>query len=511
MSAGPSGRSGGPLLVGIDMGTASSKGVLVTSDGVVLATAVRERPHSMSLPRPTWAEVDAEAVWWADVVSISAELVAAAGGAPLAAVCVSGVGPCLVLCDADDRPVRPAVLYGIDMRAQAEIEELTDELGAEQILTRCGKALTSQAVGPKLVWVSRHEPERFARARRWFGSSSWVVRRLSGAYVLDHQTASQCDPLYDVHAFDWAQPWADRVLEHLEKPRLVWPSEVVGTVTVAASAQTGLPVGTPVCAGTVDAWAESFGAGVRSPGDTMLMYGSTMFLVQAQRRPLAHPVLWSTAGVDPGSWTLAAGTATAGLLTAWVRELVGAADFATLAREAAAVPAGSGGLLVLPYFAGERSPVFDPRARGVVAGLTLSHTRGHLYRAVYEGVAYGVRQVTELLAQAGAPVGRLVAVGGGTRTGLWPQVVSDVTGLTQVVPRETIGASYGDALLAAIGAGLVPPETDWSRPAATVEPDVGVRPVYDELYGHFLGLYPATVPVVHPLARLQEREGGSAG
>ncbi len=511
MSAGGAAPAREPLLLGIDMGTASSKGVLVTPDGVVVATAVRERPHSMSLPRPTWAEVDAEAVWWADVVSISTELLAAAHGAPVAAVCVSGVGPCLVLCDEDDRPVRPAVLYGIDMRAQVEIEELTAELGAERILRRCGKALTSQAVGPKIVWVARNEPERFARARRWFGSSSWVVRRLSGAYVLDHQTASQCDPLYDVHAFGWAQPWADRVLGHLEKPRLAWPAEVVGTVTAAASAETGLPVGTPVCAGTVDAWAESFGAGVRSPGDSMLMYGSTMFLVQARRRPLAHPVLWSTAGVDPGSYTLAAGTATAGLLTAWVRELVGAADFATLAGEAAAVPAGSGGLLVLPYFAGERSPVFDPRARGVVAGLTLSHTRAHLYRAVYEGVAYGVRQVVELLAAAASPVGRLVAVGGGTRNRLWPQVVSDVTGLAQVVPRETIGASYGDALLAAIGAGLVAPETDWTTPATTVEPDPGSRAVYDELYARFVELYAATVPVVHPLARLQEREAAAAG
>ncbi|RYZ26920.1 MAG: hypothetical protein EOP01_08360, partial [Propionibacteriaceae bacterium] len=305
------------------------------------------------------------------------------------------------------------------------------ELGGEQILKRCGKALSSQAVGPKVEWVAKHEPAAFARSRRWFGSSSYLVHKLTGEYVLDHHTASQCDPAYDVHTRDWAQPWADRVLRHLEKPRLVWPTEVVGTVTAAAAAETGLPVGTPVCGGTVDAWAESFSAGVRASGDLMLMYGSTMFFVQTMERPLADPVLWTTAGVDPGSYTLAAGMATAGLVTAWVRDLVRVPDFATLAREAASVPPGSDGLLVLPYFAGERTPVFDPRARGVVAGLTLQHTRAHLARAVYEGVAYGVRQIFELLDAGVTSVGRVLAVGGGTQTSLWPQVVSDVTGRTQ--------------------------------------------------------------------------------
>ena len=498
-------RPGAPLLLGLDVGTASSKGVLTTVDGVVVATAVRERPRSMRKPRPTWAEVDADAVWWADVASLSRQLVAEAGAGVVAGVAVSGVGPCLVLCDADDRPVRPAVLYGIDMRAQVEIEDLTDELGREQILGRCGKTLSSQAVGPKLEWVAKHEPSVFARSRRWFASSSYLVHRLTGEYVLDHHTASQCDPLYDVHTRDWAQPWADRVLRHLEKPRLVWPTEVVGTVTAAAATETGLPVGTPVCGGTVDAWAESFSAGVRAPGDLMLMYGSTMFFVQTLDRPLADPVLWTTAGIDPGSYTLAAGMATAGLVTAWVRDLVGLPDFATLAREASTVPPGSDGLLVLPYFAGERTPVFDPRARGVVAGLTLEHTRAHLARAVYEGVAYGVRQIFELLDAGVAPVRRVLAVGGGTQTSLWPQVVSDVTGRTQVVPAQTVGASYGDALMAAIGVGLVPPATSWAVEAATVEPNPRHRAVYDELYGAYVALYPAVRPVVHTLAVIQER------
>ncbi|WP_344410692.1 FGGY-family carbohydrate kinase, partial [Catellatospora methionotrophica] len=402
------------------------------------------------------------------------------------------------------RPVRPAILYGIDMRATAEIAELTGRYGAERIVARGGTALSTQAVGPKMLWVRRHEPDAWARATRWYNSSSYAVAKLTGEYVLDHHTASQCDPLYDITTRQWSADWADDIAPGLAMPRLVWPSDVVGTVTAEAAAQTGLPVGTPISAGTVDAWAEAFSAGVRRPGDLMLMYGSTMFFVQVLQRLRSHPMLWTTAGVDPGSYTLAAGMATSGSLTAWVRELTGGASFAELVTEAAATPAGADGLLVLPYFAGERTPIFDPQARGVIAGLTLRHQRGHLYRAVYEGIAFGIRQILDFLDQAAGPATRIMAVGGGTQGGLWTQIVSDVTGREQLVPDQTIGASYGDALLAAIGAGLVTADTDWARAGSTVAPDPANRELYDELYRTYTQLYPATREHMHRLAGIQE-------
>lgn len=494
------------LVMGIDMGTGSSKGVLATPDGRIVSTSTVSRPRSMSMPRPGWAEMDPEGVWWADVVTLARKLVDAADGAPIAAVTISGVGPCLVLCDADDRPVRPGILYGIDMRATAEIDELTARFGAAEILATGGTPLTTQAVGPKALWVQRHEPEAWARATQWHNSSSFVTKRLTGEYVLDHHTASQCDPMYDMAAGGWHDQWATEVMAGMPMPRLAWPSDVVGHVTARAAAQTGLPVGTPVCAGTVDAWAEAFSAGVRRPGDLMLMYGSTMFFVQVLSRRASHPQLWSTVGVDPGSHTLAAGMSTSGSLTSWVQDLTGGAPFDELASEAGAVSAGSDGLLILPYFAGERTPIFDPRARGVIAGLTLRHGRGHLFRAVYEGIAFGIRQILELLDGELGQVQRLVAVGGGTQGGLWTQIVSDVTGREQEVPHETIGASYGDALLAAIGVGLVPPETDWARAGRTVTPNPAHRELYDGLFGHYVALYAATRTAVHHLAALQEAQ-----
>jgi len=489
-------------LLGIDMGTGSTKGVLARPDGSVVATAAR--PHAMSLPRPGWAEMDAERDWWGDLVAVSRELVPHAAGGQIKGVCVSGLGPCLLVCDERQAPLRAGILYGIDMRATREIEDLTARYGDEEIVARCGKSLSTQAVGPKLLWVRNHEPDVWARTRRWYSAHSYVVARLTGEYVLDHHTASQCDPLYDLAAADWHRPWADDIAPGLELPRLAWSGEVVGTIREDAAEATGLPVGAPVTAGTVDAWAEGFSAGVRRPGDLMLMYGSTMFFVQVLETSSTHPGLWTTAGVDEGSFTLAAGMATSGSLTEWVRELTGNAPFGQLVAEAAEAPPGADGLLVLPYFAGERTPIFDPQARGVVAGLTLRHRRGHLFRAVYEGIAFGIRQILEVLDEAAEPAARVVAVGGGTQGGLWTQIVTDVTGRAQLLPAQTIGASYGDALLAAIGAGLAEPGTDWSEVSERIEPDPEHRALYDELYGAYGELYPATRAQVHRLAAIQE-------
>jgi xylulokinase len=490
------------VLLGVDIGTGSTKGVLTSTDGTILATAVRK--HSMSLPRPGWAEVDAETVWWQDFVEVCRELAPQIGDLRLAGMCVSGVGPCLLLCDADLKPVRPAILYGIDMRATREIDELTDALGADAILARCGKALSTQAVGPKMVWVRRHEPDAWRRATRWYNSNSYVVAKLTGSYVLDRHTASQNDPLFDLRSLDWAHDWGPDILGHLEVPLLVWPHEVVGRITPEAAEMTGLPTGTPVAAGTVDAWSEAFSAGVRKPGDLMLMYGSTMFFVQVLPSVQTHPLLWTTAGVEPGQYTLAAGMSTSGSLTSWVQELTGGAPFEQLVSEAAGVPPGSDGLVLLPYFAGERTPIFDANARGVIAGLSLRHHRGHVFRAAYEGIAYGIRQIIDFLDGDLTPINRLVAVGGGTQGGLWTQIVSDVVGRPQVVPRQTVGASYGDALLAAIGTGLVPPETDWAAVGEIVRPDPSTRPVYDSLFKVYGELYGATKPLVHELSSIQE-------
>lgn len=490
-----------PTLLGIDIGTSATKAVLARADGTIVGEARRE--HAMSLPRPGWAEFDAETVWWQDVRAVCLELAPVAGDS-LAGVCVSGIGPCVVPCDAHLRPLRPAILYGIDTRASAEVDELTRLLGAEAILARGGSRLSSQALGPKLLWLRRHEPEVWNETCGWYMASSFIAAQLTGEYILDHHSASQCDPFYDLDAGSWADDWIDEIVPGVPFPRLTYPSEVVGVVTSTAADATGIPVGTPVVSGTVDAWAEAFSVGVRRPGDVMLMYGSTMFVVHVVERARPHPLLWTTQGVEAGTRTHAAGTSTGGSLTEWLRELVGAPEWPVLLAEAAAAPPGARGLLLLPYFAGERTPIYDPLARGIVAGLTLRHGRGELIRAAYEGIAAGIRQIFTLLAEAADTPSRVVAVGGGTNAHLWLQIVSDLTGAAQHIPEQTIGAAYGDALLAAIGVALVPAATDWTQLARVVTPNDQTRSVYDKVYPRYAQLYTATASVIHGLQELPE-------
>jgi xylulokinase len=285
---------------------------------------------------------------------------------------------------------------------------------------------------------------------------------------------------------------------------------VVGEVHATAAEQTGIPAGTPVVAGTIDAWAEATSVGVTAPGDVMLMYGTTMFLVEVLDQARRSPNLWGTVGTFPGTYNFAAGMATSGAITEWIRKLTGE-SFDRLVAEAQQAPPGSHGLLMLPYFAGERTPLFDPDARGVLVGLTLRHTRGDIYRAALEAIAYGVRHNLEAMRDAGGRYHRLVAVGGGTKGGLWTQIVSDVLNGPQQLPRQTIGACLGDALLAAIGIGLSPDVTAWNPIAITIEPRPKPAAAYERYYARYRELYPNTREIAHALAREQRADPSRIG
>jgi xylulokinase len=482
------------LFLGIDIGTGSSKGVLVDEAGRVVDSATRT--HVTSSPRPGMFEHDAEAVWWADVVALCRALLETRPAHAVAGVCVSGIGPAVVVADAAERPLRPAILYGIDSRAQEQIRRAEQRYGQDVLLRHIGNRLTTQSVGPKLEWIADEEPEVWSATRRIFSAPGYVVHRLTGEYTLDTYSASTSDPLYDLTTRTWWEP-AWKEMPDIERPRLARPGEVVGTVTAQGSAATGLPVGVPVLAGTIDALAEAYSAGCRNPGDTMIMYGSTLFMIQTVDRPSVHPGLWAAEGRTSETFSIAAGMSTSGLITNWLSDLT-RTEFGDLIAGARGIAPGSDGLLLLPYFAGERTPVFDPEARGVWMGLSLRHGKAHLYRSVLEGVAFGVRHNLAAMADAGSPPRRLVAVGGGTREDLWAQIVSDVTGMAQDVPSVTIGACYGDARMVAEALGV---DTGaWNPVAVRLTPEEKARPVYDELYRAYLSTYPALRETLHTLA-----------
>jgi len=273
------------------------------------------------------------------------------------------------------------------------------------------------------------------------------------------------------------------------------------------AAETGLKVGTPVAVGAVDALSEGISVGVVQPGDLMIMYGSTAFFILVLDKPVPDERMWNVGGAFEGQYNLAAGMATTGSLTRWFRDEL-AADlpddtaYQTLFDEVKTVPPGSNGLIVLPYFSGERTPINDPDARGLIIGLNLTHKRKDIYRALLEGVAYGICHNIETFNDIGAPVKRVVAVGGGTQSKEWLQIVSDVAGIEQIVPAQTIGASYGDAFLAGIAAGILEREsiTDWVQGSEVIQPNPVAGQVYRSYYMDYLELYEKNKDIMHHLA-----------
>jgi xylulokinase len=506
----------GDLLLGVDIGTYSSKGVLCSADGEVLATETVE--HGLSLPRPGWAEQDADEIWWADFVTICRKLLSGKySGADVGAVGVSAIGSCMLPVDKTGKPLRPGVLYGIDTRATAEIARLNERFGEEALFNLSGMALTSQAIGPKILWLKRNEPDIYARTHKILTASSYLIYRLTGEYVIDRHTGSYFNPLVDIATVEWDDRFAEPIIEIERLPKFLWSTEIAGEVSAATANETGLKAGTPVSAGAVDAAAEAISVGVESPGDMMIMYGTTMFFINVTDRPVPDPSMWATAYCFPGTYDIAAGMATSGALTRWFRDQFGQPEleaeakggenaYSALAHAASAVTPGSEGLICLPYFAGERTPINDPQARGVFAGLTLLHTKAHIYRSILEGTAFGVRHNLEAMRSMGAEPKRLVAVGGGAKNRLWLQIVSDVTGVAQIVPQRTIGASLGDAFLAGLASGIIEDRTalkrDWVQVDTILEPQLTLKAIYDEYFVVYRNLYEKAKGEMHSLAEL---------
>jgi xylulokinase len=497
----------GELLLGIDVGTYSSKGVLVEPDGTVLKSQVAE--HEMDIPQPGWAEQDADKVWWGDVVQICRAILDGSpySGTDVGGVAISAIGPCVLPLNKLGRPLRPGILYGVDTRASAEIEYLNQKLGEDVIYQLSGMALSSQAAGSKILWIKNNEPEIWKQTEHITTASSYLIYRLTGEKVIDRHTASHYMPLVDIKELVWTDRFADEIIELDKLPRLAWSDELAGTVNQEGADQTGLKVGTPVAVGAVDALSEGVSVGAVQPGDLMIMYGSTAFFILVLDEPVPDPRMWTVAGAFQGQYNLAAGMATTGSLTRWFRDEFAAnlpeeQAYQTLFDEAAQVAPGSEGLLMLPYFSGERTPINDPKARGIIAGLSLAHKRQHVFRAILEGVAFGIRHNIDTFNEIGAGVQRVIAVGGGTKSRNWLEIVSSVTGVTQIVPELTIGASYGDAFLAGLTSGILTPGdlNTWVKYKTEITPDIHSQQTYETLYGKYLELYTQTCEILHHLS-----------
>jgi len=270
-------------LLGVDIGTYSSKGVLVQEDGKIIAQKVV--PHGMDMPKPGYFEHDADRVWWHDFVEIVKNLLSISGVDPkqILGIGTSAIGSCVLPIDEAGQPLRPAILYGIDTRTTQEIEYLEKTLGREEIFQHSGMHLSSQASGPKIMWIKNHEPEVFQKTRWFLTSQAYLVYRLTGEATIDIYTANGYAPLFDVHNLGWREEIASYITPIDRLPKAFWSCEIAGRVTEQAARETGLASGTPVIVGTTDAAAEAISTGVREFNDMMLMFGSSIFFIVKSR------------------------------------------------------------------------------------------------------------------------------------------------------------------------------------------------------------------------------------
>lgn len=492
-------------LLGVDIGSYSAKGVLLSESGEIVATSTHA--HEMRVPGPGLAEHDADADWWGGFCAVTKQLLQETGIDPkkIASVGCSGIGPCMLPVDANGKALRPAVLYGIDTRAKEEITELTNRYGADFILRHSGMALTTQAVGPKMLWLARHEPGIMAQATRIVGCPTYLVQRLTGVCVVDHYGAANYAPFYDVEKLCWDTDLTREVCDPNLLPEARWTSEIAGHIHTNAAKETGLSEGTPVIVGTVDAAAEATSVGVLSHGDLMVMYGTSIFFIEvvpALHRDARH---WSAPYLFPNTWAAMGGVSTGGALTHWFRREIAQlqdrdAGFASLQEQAAQSPPGANGLIALPYFSGERTPINDPNARGMMFGLNLTHQRADLYRALLEGVGHATRHNLDMFDEV-YPTRAIYAVGGGVNNSLWIQSSVDIANKPQRVRRHTVGAAMGSAFLAGIGVGMFKAnDIERINPVEReIKPQNTLRRLYDRDHKIFKQLYESTKSLMQNL------------
>lgn len=504
-------------LLGVDIGTYSSKGVLVSLDGRVLASHIV--PHDMSMPKPGHFEHDADDVWWHDFVLITTNILKETGIDPhqILSVGTSAIGSCVLPIDEEGNPLRPGILYGIDTRAVEEIQQLNEIADSEDIPFLKGLTFTSQTSGPKILWIRNNEPEIYNKTRWFLTSQAYIVYKLTGVPTIDVYTAGGYVPMFDSDSLRWVEEMEKYVTKIDRLPDFYWSHEVVGKVTKEAAEETGLAEGTPVIAGTTDAASEAISAGLAYVGDLMIMFGSTIFFVQKTEKLIKPKCFWAANYMSEGSYVFLGGMSAAGSLTRWflnefghperkAEEEGGLNAYAALAKLADESVPGANGLVALPYFEGERTPLHDPKARGVLFGLSLKHTRADIYRAILEAVAYGIRHNIDGMRAEGVRAKRILAVGGGTKNLAWMQIVADVAGISMSIPAQSIGASYGDAFMAGLGVGVFKDYADiskWVRMEHVIEPKLENKAVYDQNYEIFLDLYKSTQPLMHRLSELK--------
>jgi len=504
-------------LLGSDIGTTLTKTVLVDMAGNEIASATSE--YGVLHPRPLWAEQWPD-VWLDAFVASVREVIGKAAIRPeqIVGIGVSGLyGGSGIPVDETMAPIRPCIIW-MDRRAEEEVDWVRSHVGVEKLFNITGNGVDSYHGFTKMLWMKRHEADAWKRVYKFVTPNGYIIHRLTGELAIDQSSAGNIGGVFDLSARTWSEAsceWLGIPSAKLPE-RIVESSDIVGRLTSSAATLTGLAEGTPVVAGGIDAAVATLSAGAFDPGNHVAMIGTSMCWGVVHDGDAVSPDLVSMPYVAYAAskvYTFG-GAATAGALPRWFRDEFGQAEVAGAAAAsksayqlldaaAAQVAPGSDRLVVLPYFMGERSPIWDSGARGTILGLTLSHSRAHVYRAMLEGVAFALRHNIEAGVDMGLELDdTCVLVGGAANSALWTKILSDVTGYKMVAVRGS-EAALGDALLAGIGTGCVDSFEEirgWLTHEEPVLPDPSTHEIYERLFGIYKETYLNLRTTMHELA-----------
>ena len=492
----------GSYLLGIDLGTSSCKAAVFDIDGHVMASSTKTYP--VYYPRQGWAEQNPEE-WWNGICGALKEIWDSGKVRPSEIACVGldGQSWSAIALDGEGKCLTKTPIW-MDFRAQDICDRLNGRIGQEKIFELAGNTLRPSYTTPKVLWYQENLPEVYEKTQVILQSNGYVVYRLTGEITQDISQG------YGWHCFNMRKgSWDMDMAKELGIPLHFLPpimqcDETAGKVTAQASRESGLPEGTPVVAGGLDAACGTLGAGVLAEGDTQEQGGQAGGMSICLEEYKADPGLILSFHVIPGKWLIQGGTVGGGSVMRWfeqefadyersVAKSTGKSSLTALNELAEKVPAGCGGLVFLPYMSGERSPIWDPNAKGVFYGLDFSKTKGHMTRACMEGVAFALRHNMDVAEKAGAKAGVLRAVGGSANSLLWTQIKADVTGHPISVPYADEATTLGAAMLAGVGCGMY---SGYEEAAARTvhetrrhEPNASLKEIYDKAYLRYRGLY----------------------
>lgn len=492
--------------LGIDIGTGGSRAVIIDVEGKVVASATEDHVAFAS-PQIGWAEQDPRDWWRASVAAIRKVLSSVDFGAEaIGAVSFSGQMHGSVFLDEKDQVIRPALLW-CDQRTEKQCAEITEKIGAARLIELVSNPAITGFTLPKLLWLRENEPENWSRVKSVLLPKDYVRLCLTGDKASDVADSSGT-LLFDVVNRRWSQEMLDAMeIDKALMPPVYESIEVTGKISAAGAEVTGLIAGAPVIAGAGDNAAGAIGMGVVQPGTVSATIGTSgvVFVVtekptldlQGRTHTLCHAI--------PDRWHMTGVTLGAGLSLKWFRDnFGGGADFATLGEDAANVPSGSDGAIWLPYLMGERTPHLDPHARAAFIGLTASHTRGHLVRAVMEGVAFSLRDAFEIFRSLGADISAIRLGGGGSHSPVWRQIQADVYGQAVQTIKADEGAAFGAAILAGVGIGAWNSVDEACERTIRVSQKIDVNSesakALDQNYEIYKRLYPALRAVSEPPA-----------